>query len=112
MFGWVNQLIGVLTAAMLVTLAVSGFLMWRRRKPDGQLGAPPSSRDPVRLRGVAAIVLLLAALLPLLPLLAASLFALLLIEKLVLARMPPVARWLGLVNPRAASSATGSTSHP
>src|SRR3546814_3403235 len=32
LFGWINQLIGVLTAAALFTLAVSGFLMWRRRK--------------------------------------------------------------------------------
>src|SRR3546814_4212405 len=33
LFGWINQLIGVLTAAALFTLAVSGFLLWRRRKP-------------------------------------------------------------------------------
>jgi len=93
LFGWVNQLIGVLTAAMLVTLAVSGFVLWRRRRPEGLLGAPPLPPVPARIRGVVAIVLVLAALLPLL---AASLVVLLLVERLVLARIPSAARWLGL----------------
>lgn len=93
LFGWVNQLVGVATALMLVTLTVSGFVLWRRRKPEGGLGAPPLPAAPARLRGVAAIVLLLAALLPLL---AASLIAVWLAERLVLARIPAASRWLGL----------------
>ena len=32
-------LIGVLTALMLVTLCISGAMMWWRRKPEGELGA-------------------------------------------------------------------------
>ena len=94
LFGIANQLIGVATALALFTLAISGFLMWRRRKPEDALGAPPVARDPARLRGVAAIVLLLAALLPLL---AASLILLWIAERLVLPRLPRVARWLGIV---------------
>ncbi|MFA7601899.1 MAG: PepSY domain-containing protein [Novosphingobium sp.] len=93
LFGWVNQLIGVATALMLMTLAISGFVLWRRRRPEDGLGAPPLPAVPARLRGVAAIVLLLAALLPLL---AASLIALWLVERLVLARVPAASRWLGL----------------
>lgn len=93
LFGWVNQLIGVLTALMLVALAVSGFVMWRRRKPDDRLGAPPIPAVPARIGGVVAIVLALAALLPLL---AVSLAVLWLVERLVLARIPAVSRWLGL----------------
>lgn len=92
LFGWVNQLIGALSAAALITLAVSGFLMWRRRKPDDQLGAP-ALPAPVKLRGIAAIILVLAALLPLL---AASLILLWLVERLVLPRLPKLSRWLGL----------------
>eukprot|EP01035_Chromulina_nebulosa_P066014 gene66014-90334_t len=34
-------LVGVLTAVALNVLVISGFLMWRRRKPDDALGAPP-----------------------------------------------------------------------
>src|SRR3546814_3446751 len=66
LFGRINQLIGVATALALFTLAITGFLMWRRRKPEDALGAPPATRDPARLKGVAAIVLVLAAILPLL----------------------------------------------
>jgi uncharacterized iron-regulated membrane protein len=93
LFGLANQLVGVATALMLMTLAVSGFVMWRKRRPDGLLGAPPAPASPMKLRGVAIIVLALAALLPLL---AASLILLWLIERLILRRIAPVARWLGL----------------
>jgi uncharacterized iron-regulated membrane protein len=96
LFGAINQLIGLATALMLITLVVSGFVMWRRRKPAGLLGAPPLPTVPAvpaRIRGVAALILLLAALLPLL---AASLIVLWLAERLILPRIPPVARWLGM----------------
>jgi uncharacterized iron-regulated membrane protein len=95
LFGWVNQVVGVLTALMLIALAVSGFVMWRRRKPGSLLGAPPAPAIPARIGGVARIVLALAALLPML---AISLLALWLLERIVLARVPPAARWLGCAN--------------
>lgn len=93
LFGLANQLIGVVTALMLVTLSISGFVMWRRRKPDGVFGAPPPPAEPGRLRGVAAIVLALALLLPLMAL---SLATLLVLERLVFARLPAFARWFGI----------------
>jgi uncharacterized iron-regulated membrane protein len=93
LFGRINQMIGVATALALFMLAITGFLMWRRRKPEEALGAPPAARDPARLRGVAAIVLVLAAFLPLL---AASLILLWIAERLVLPRLPRAARWLGV----------------
>lgn len=93
LFGWVNQLIGVLTAIGLVTLAVSGFVLWRKRKPEGVLGAPSAAGTPARMGGVAAILLALAALLPLL---AGSLAALWLFERLALPFLPGLARWLGV----------------
>lgn len=92
LFGWVNQLVGLATALALVTLAVSGFLMWRRRKPDGALGAPPRQRKP-RTDGAIAILLALAAFLPLL---AASLVALLIFDRAILPRLPRLAVWLGV----------------
>ena len=92
LFGWVNQLIGVLTALGLLTMAVSGFVMWRRRKPEGKLGAPTPSALPARMRGAVAILFVLAALLPLL---AASLIVLWLFDRLVLPRLPRFATWLG-----------------
>lgn len=92
LFGPVNQLIGVLTAAALVAMAVTSFLLWRRRRPDGVLGAPPPSREGAA-RGLTLIVLALCLVLPMLAL---SLTAVLLLEWLVLRRMPGTARWLGL----------------
>lgn len=94
LFGVVSQLIGVATALALIALSVTGFLMWRRRRPGAALGAPPVPRHPARLKGVAAIVLLLAAFLPLL---AASLFLLWIVDRVILPRLPRTARWLGAV---------------
>ncbi|MBL0925789.1 MAG: PepSY domain-containing protein [Sphingomonadaceae bacterium] len=91
LFGWINQLIGVLTAIALVTLTITGFLMWRRRKPVATLGAPPAPTVKHKMRGVAFIMLILAAFLPLL---AASLLVLWLFDHLILPRLPRLARWL------------------
>jgi uncharacterized iron-regulated membrane protein len=93
LFGWINQLIGLLTALALVTLMVSGFVMWRRRKPESVLGAPPLPSIPLRIRGVVAIVFILAALLPLL---AASLIALWIFDRLILPHLPRLSLWLGI----------------
>jgi uncharacterized iron-regulated membrane protein len=81
LFGWVNQAIGVVTALALLTLTVSGFVLWRRRKPDGRLGAPPVPDIPPRIGGVVVITLLLAVFLPLLAL---SLILLLMFDLMVL----------------------------
>jgi uncharacterized iron-regulated membrane protein len=93
LFGPVNQLIGLVTAAALVAMSVTGFMMWRRRRPDGVLGAPPfpAGRRVPWLVNLAVIVLAL-----LLPMLAASLALLWLIDKALPRLSPGAARWLGL----------------
>lgn len=90
LFGPVNQAIGVCTALGLVTLAVSGFVMWRRRKPADRLGAPPATQKPGRV-----ITALLLGFALLLPLLALSLVLIWLIERIVFPRVPRLAAWLG-----------------
>lgn len=92
LFGWVNQLIGVFTALMLATLAISGFVMWRKRKPDQGLGAPPTPKENVMAKLVPMLLILAAVL----PLLALSLVVVALLEKLLIRRIPDLARWLGL----------------
>lgn len=99
LFGCVNQLIGLFTAAALITLMVSGFVIWRRRKADDVLGAPPLPSMPLRMRGVVAILFLLAALLPLL---AVSLILLAFFDKLILPRWPKLSIWLGVTKPHPA----------
>lgn len=93
LLGWFNQLVGMLTALMLVTLTVSSFIMWRRRRPAGTLGAPAVPEVPERVGGAVAILFALAAFLPLLAL---SLVAVWLVERMVLSRIPATSRWLGL----------------
>lgn len=92
LFGWFNQFLGVVTALGLVTLASSGFILWRKRKPRKVLGAP-SLPDQRKARIVGLGVLLLGVLLPLVGL---SLLALWILERLVLRRVQPVATWLGV----------------
>ena len=91
LFGWFNQLLGLLTAAGLSLLAISGFVMWYRRRPSNVLGAYPPAQGVGRV--VAAIVLVFSLMLPLL---LVSLVSLLLLEWAVLRRVPMMRRWLGL----------------
>lgn len=67
LLGLFNQIVGVLTALALIVLAASGAVMWWRRRPAGGFGAPPSPAQG-RFPGLVAILLGLAALLPMLAL--------------------------------------------
>jgi uncharacterized iron-regulated membrane protein len=79
---------------MMMTLVVSGFVMWRRRKPEGVLGAPPAAAPPARLNSM-GFKLIVLFLIIWLPLFTASLAVLWLFDALVLPRLPALARWLG-----------------
>lgn len=93
LFGWFNQLLGVITTVGLVAIGISGFVLWRRRKPVRALGAPPPLPDARMGKAVAVTTLVLAVFLPLL---AISLIIILLLEWLVLRRFEASRRWLGL----------------
>jgi uncharacterized iron-regulated membrane protein len=67
--------------------------MWRRRAPDGMLGAPPPIPD-VRIGLGLAVIIVIAGVL--LPVLGASLLVLGLLEYGLLRRWPAARRWLGL----------------
>lgn len=92
LFGWFNLVLGVLTCAGLILISVSGFILWRKRKPESVLGAPPAM--PTRV-GFAVVVITFGLAL-FLPLLAISLVALLILELLLLRRINGVSQWLGL----------------
>jgi len=93
LFGWPNQLLGLLTASGLLLLCVSGVVMWWRRRASGVLGAPKIRLNPRVSLGLIALVVAFAVYLPLF---GASLILVLLIEKLILRRIPGVSHWLGL----------------
>jgi uncharacterized iron-regulated membrane protein len=93
LFGWFNQLLGLLTALGLVALSISGFVMWRKRAPNGVLGAPPSI--PEAKIGVGFVVIILVAAV-LLPVLGVSLIVIFLVERIVFAHWNRARVWLGL----------------
>lgn len=93
LFGWLNQLLGLLVTLGLCLVSISGFVMWRNRKPLSKLGAPPKVTGQKVEYWVVAITLALALVLPVL---AGSLLLLFLTEKLILQHVPQTRAWLGL----------------
>ncbi|MES2672786.1 MAG: PepSY domain-containing protein [Pseudomonadota bacterium] len=95
LFGWINQLLGLLTAIGLVLMSVAGFILWRKRAPKGIsiLGAPPAMPDAKTGWGFVAIILIAAVLLPVI---GASLIVIILVEKLMISRWETARVWLGL----------------
>lgn len=95
LFGWLNQLLGLFTALGLVVVVVSGVVMWLRRRPVNALGAPfAQTRKSTRMPVATIVAMVLLAVL--LPFLGLSLIVVLMIERLVLVRLPKVAHFLGL----------------
>lgn len=96
LFGPLNQALGVLTAMGLVTLAVSAFVMWRKRAPEGVLGAPPPIPDQRIGTGIGLLIFAFALFLPVL---GACLILIALLERFILSRIPITRRFLGLAQP-------------
>lgn len=93
LFGWPNQLLGLITAGGLVLLSLSAVVLWWRRRDAGTLGAPKALAEPAFSPGFALIVI---AFVVYLPLFGASLLAVAVIERTILRRVPSVCGWLGL----------------
>jgi uncharacterized iron-regulated membrane protein len=102
LFGWANQAISEATATGLFLMSVSAIVLWWRRRAAGILGAPTAPPGRGRSIGLAAFIVSLCLLLPLLGL---SMLFVLLVERLVLRRIPGVRHWLGLATPALSVSA-------
>jgi uncharacterized iron-regulated membrane protein len=63
--GWWNVALNALFCLSVVFACVSGIVMWWKRRPAGQLGAPLYVRDTRVPKGVLALAALLAAIFPL-----------------------------------------------
>ncbi len=88
-FGIWNQILMLFAALTVFILAVSGTIMWWRRRPSGQLGAPPM---PENLRIWKTAVIVIALLGIAFPLVGISLIAVLLLDYLVISRIPLLQR--------------------
>ncbi len=102
LFGWPNQLLGLVTAVGLILLCVSGAIMWWRRRDQGVLGAPKALLNPRVSVGLITVVVILGIYLPMF---GGSLLIVLLAEKVVLSRIARVRDWLGLHTPAAEAPA-------
>jgi len=93
LFGVVNQLLGLFSAAGLVTLSVSAIVLWWKRRASGVLGAPVPVRDARFSLGLGMVVVFLGIYLPMMGF---SLILILIVERTVLRRIPVAQQWLGL----------------
>lgn len=92
LFGLANQLLGLLTAFSLIAISLLGAVMWLKRRPQGELGAPTATAAASKPLVLTAVVMLAI----LLPLFGLSLIAVLCVEFIVLRRARRIAHWLGL----------------
>lgn len=90
-FGIANQAVMLLACVGIVTLVISGTVMWWRRRPAGRLGAPAAT-SKLSLRGATLITVMLGAIFPLVGL---SLLVVFCLEYIVLRRRPRLQRILG-----------------
>ncbi|NJN86007.1 MAG: PepSY domain-containing protein [Leptolyngbyaceae cyanobacterium SL_7_1] len=90
-FGLGNQLLMLLACFIVVVLCISGAIMWWQRRPADRLGAPAMPAYGHAWKTPVAIVAVLGVLFPLVGL---SLVAVLLVDYLVIARIPALQRWL------------------
>ena len=93
LFGFLNQLVSLFTTVSLVLLSLSGLVMWRKRQPEGTLGAP----NPIRpVRFSAGLIAVMLAFGVYFPFLGVSMIAVGLAERFVLRKLPSTQHWLGL----------------
>jgi len=93
LFGWLNLALGVFTALGLILVITSGLIMWLKRRPTKRLGAPTAVLQPRLAISLKALIVIMGVLLPMFGI---SLLIVLLLDRFVLSRIPPVARFLGL----------------
>jgi len=87
-FGLANQLLMAAICLLVLLGSVSGIIMWWQRKPAGRLGAPADAPDTPLWKGALLIMLALGVAFPLV---GASFIAILLLDWLLLRRLPALA---------------------
>ncbi|MGD6846111.1 PepSY domain-containing protein [Rossellomorea aquimaris] len=90
-FGFINQLISLFICLGIILVVVSGFYLWLKRKPKKEMGAP---KAPSILK-MKLFLLLMIVLGILFPLVGASLIVILLLDWLVIKRIPALNKFLG-----------------
>jgi uncharacterized iron-regulated membrane protein len=93
LFGFANQMVSLFTTIGMVTLSLSGLMMWWKRKPEGVLGAPGAIRRVRFSAGLIAAMILFGLYFPFL---GVSMILVGLTERFLLRRIGSTQHWLGL----------------
>lgn len=88
-FGIWNQIIGLLVLIGIIGIAVSGFILWLSRKPEGKLGSPKAPSDKV-MKGVIVLIIILGIIFPLVGI---SIIVVWLFDRFVIPRVPALKRF-------------------
>jgi uncharacterized iron-regulated membrane protein len=83
MFGTLNQIIVLLICLMILLSAVSGVVIWWKRRPQGKLGVPPLRHDLPKWKTAMVIMFALAVAFPLV---GASLVVVWVLDRVLLSR--------------------------
>jgi uncharacterized iron-regulated membrane protein len=84
MFGAFNQIVVLLICLMILLSAVSGVVIWWKRRPQGKFGVPPLRHDLPKWKTAMVIMFALALAFPLV---GASLIVVWLLDRLLLSRL-------------------------
>ncbi|WP_252189284.1 PepSY-associated TM helix domain-containing protein [Rossellomorea vietnamensis] len=90
-FGFINQLFSLLICLGIMLVAVSGFYLWLKRKPKKEMGAPKSPG----IMKLKYFLLVMIALGILFPLVGASLIVILLLDRLLIKKIPATKKFFG-----------------
>jgi uncharacterized iron-regulated membrane protein len=91
-YGTANLIVMLGACLTIITLVVTGAWMWWKRRPRGRAGAPARTTDRRTTYGVIAVMAVLGVLFPLAGL---TMVAVLLVDWLVVRRIPRLARVFG-----------------
>jgi uncharacterized iron-regulated membrane protein len=89
-FGLINQLISLFICLGIILVTVSGFYLWLKRKPKKGLGAPKATS----IRSMKLFLFVLLGLGMVFPLVGLSLIIILLVDVLLIKRIPALRRFL------------------
>jgi uncharacterized iron-regulated membrane protein len=90
LFGLANQILGLITCLGLIGLIISSFIMWKKRKPEGTLGAPAKPKDKKVTRAVFIIMIVMGILMPLVGI---SIVVVYLLDRFILSKIKPIQSW-------------------
>ncbi|UOQ84077.1 PepSY-associated TM helix domain-containing protein [Gracilibacillus salinarum] len=91
-FGFFSQICMLALVIGILLIAISGMVMWWKRKPEGKLGAPSLPKDFKLLKGLTVIVIALGIFFPLTGI---SLLLIWIIDYLIIRRISRAKQWLG-----------------